>query len=66
LATLNQQTLNQEQIADALGVIFNLIFPAIIEVISVETTKAIACIVAPGSIECPLGNINERQTETSY
>jgi len=64
LATLNQQSLTPEQRADALGVIFNLNFSALFEVISVQTTKEIACIVAPGSIECPLGNINEGQTET--
>jgi len=64
LATLNQQSLTPEQRADALGVIFNLNFSALFEVISVQTTKEIACIVAPGSIECPLGNISEGQTET--
>jgi hypothetical protein len=64
LATLNQQSLTPEQRADALGVIFNLSFSSLFEVISVETSKGIECIVAPGSIECPLGNINEGQTET--
>ena len=64
LVTLNQQSLTPEQRADALGVIFNLNFSVLFEVISVQTTKEIACIVAPGSIECPLGNIDEGQTET--
>lgn len=64
LVTLNQQSLTPEQRAEALGVIFNLNFSALFEVISVQTTKEIECIVAPGSIECPLGNIDEGQTET--
>ena len=64
LATLDQQNLTPEQRANALAVIFDLIFPAIFEVISVQTTNEMPCIVAPGSIECPLGNINEGQTET--
>ena len=64
LATINQQSLTPEQRANALGVIFNLSFSSLFEVNSVETSKGIACIVAPGSIECPLGNINEGQTET--
>ena len=64
MATLNQQSLTTEQRATALGVIFNLNFSALFEVNSVETSKGIACIVAPGSIECPLGDINEGQTET--
>ncbi len=64
LATLNLESLTLEQRANALGVTFNLSFSALFEVISVETTVGIACIVAPGSIVCPLGTINEGQTET--
>ena len=70
LATLNQQSLTPEQRATALGVTFNLSFSSLFEVNSVETSKGIACevnnldIVPVSTIECPLGTINEGQTET--
>jgi len=70
LATLNQQSLTPEQRANALGVTFNLSFSSLFEVISVQTTKGVACevnnldIVPVSTIECPLGTINEGQTET--
>jgi len=70
LVTLNQQSLTPEQRATALGVTFNLSFSSLFEVISVQTTKGVACevnnldIVPVSTIECPLGTINEGQTET--
>jgi len=70
LATINQQSLTPEQRATALGVIFNISFSSLFEVNSVETSKGIACevnnldTVPVSTIACPLGTINEGQTET--
>ncbi len=64
LASLDLESLTPEQRAVALGVIFDLNFPSIFGVNSVETSTDSVCIILPGSIQCPLGNINEGQTES--
>jgi uncharacterized repeat protein (TIGR01451 family) len=58
LEKLRKSSLTPVQKADALGVILDITFPAVFEVLSVETTQG----VCDSSIECLIGDILEGQT----
>lgn len=58
LESLRKSSLTPVQKADALGVILDITFPAVFEVLSVETTQG----VCDNSIECIIGSILEGQT----
>ncbi len=58
LESLRKSSLTPVQKADALGVILDITFPAVFEVLSVETTQG----VCDSSIECLIGDILEGQT----
>jgi len=58
LQQLRKSSLTPVQKADALGVILNIAYPDIFEVVSVDTTQG----TCDNSIECIIGDILEGQT----